>query len=109
MKESTGDESVQVTVSERDVKVGDFNNAVEVFITGTAAEVVPVASLATGSKDCDNFSVTLKHGKALPGGPVTAKLLSILREVMVGKRTCDATKGWLRDPFASPEEFRADG
>ena len=109
MKESTGDESVQVTVSERDVKVGDLNNAVEVFITGTAAEVVPVASLATGSKDCDNFSVTLKHGKALPGGPVTAMLLSILREVMVGKRTCDATKGWLRDPFASPEEFRADG
>ena len=108
MRESTGDESVEVSVSERDVKVGDLNDAVEVFITGTAAEVVPVASLATGSKDTDDFSVTLKHGKTLPGGPVTAKLLSILREVMVGKRTCNATKGWLRDPFASAEEFRAD-
>ena len=110
MKESTGDETVQVSVSERDVKVGDLNDAVEVFITGTAAEVVPVASLATGSKDSarDIFSVTFKHGKTLPGGPVTAKLLSILREVMLGKRTCDATKGWLRDPFASAEEFCAD-
>mmetsp|Transcript_33043 Transcript_33043/g.72467 ORF Transcript_33043/g.72467 Transcript_33043/m.72467 type:complete len:415 (+) Transcript_33043:166-1410(+) len=107
MVASTGNDSVIVTVSERDVKVEDLKNASEVFITGTAAEVVPVASLATGSRDADDFSVTLEHGKTLPGGPVTSKLLDILRQVMVGTRSCEATRGWLRDPFASAEVFRA--
>ena len=107
MMKSTGDESVQVTVSERDVTVSDFRNAVEVFVTGTAAEVVPVASLATGSKDEDDFEMTFEHGKTLPGGPVTELLLQILRDVMVGRRTPEITKGWLRDPFSSPEAFRS--
>ena len=109
MSASTGAEGVSVKVSERDVTVGDLKMASEVFITGTAAELVPVASLGTGSHDVDDFSVTLQHGQTLPGGPVTAKLLDILREVMVGKRSCDATKGWLSDPFTSPAEFCKGG
>lgn len=107
MIQSTGNSDVTVTVSERSVKVGDFSNAAEVFITGTAAELVPVQSLATGTMDKDSFKAEFPSGKLYPGGPVTTKLLKILREVMYGTRTCEATKGWLADPFKSPEEFRS--
>uniref|UniRef100_A0A7S2S5Y2 Branched-chain-amino-acid aminotransferase n=1 Tax=Eucampia antarctica TaxID=49252 RepID=A0A7S2S5Y2_9STRA len=107
MVQSTGDPNVTVTVSERSVRVSDFKNAAEVFITGTAAEVVPVQSISTGTMDKDSFKAEFPSGKIYPGGPVTAKLLLILREVMYGKRSCEATKGWLADPFTSAEEFRS--
>jgi hypothetical protein len=74
------------------------------FCTGTAAEVVPIASLATGEGE-EPFEVVFKHGQLLPGGPVTSALLTMLREVMIGERSSKATEGWLRDPFASPEKF----
>lgn len=129
MKASTGQESV--TVSSRDVTVGELRNAAEgktatapcifcfwkvislptifhlnwtAFATGTAAELVPIARLATGS-DEEAFDVTFTHGHQLPGGPVTVALLTLLRQVMVGEKSSEGTKGWLRDPFASPEEF----
>ncbi len=107
MVKSTGDPNVTVTVAERDVKVRDFKNATEVFITGTAAEVVPVQSLSTGSKDKDTFKMEFSYGKTYPGGPVTEKLVQILREVMYRKRSCEATASWLVDPFTSAEEFRS--
>mmetsp|Transcript_32121 Transcript_32121/g.78059 ORF Transcript_32121/g.78059 Transcript_32121/m.78059 type:complete len:135 (+) Transcript_32121:216-620(+) len=71
-----------------------------VFATGTAAELVPIARLATGSEE-EAFDVTFPHGTQLPGGPVTTALLTLLREVMVGEKSSEGTKGWLRDPFAS--------
>jgi branched-chain amino acid aminotransferase len=37
----------KVTVTERDVCVADLLNATEVFVTGTAAEIVAVQSVAT--------------------------------------------------------------
>lgn len=103
--ESTGNLNAVVTVKERDVTVGEFENATEAFVTGTAAEVVPIARLATGTGDAEEFCVEFAHGKMLPGGPVTSKLLHILREIMSGKRTCKTCEGWLRDPFSSPKEF----
>ena len=51
------------------------------------------------------FEKVFEHGQALPGGPVTSALLSLLRGVMVGEKASKATEGWLRDPFAPPEEF----
>jgi branched-chain amino acid aminotransferase len=117
---SAGDESdgdIKVTVSERDVKVKDLLDATEVFITGTAAEVVPVQSIATsprpkdelGEREDDSFSVKFPHGESLPGGPVTTKLLNMLREVMAEKRTCEATKDWLCDVYETPEGFQKGG
>lgn len=99
MKESTGQENV--SFSSRDVKVSEFMDATEAFCTGTAAEMVPIAHLATGPNE-ETFERVFPHGQSLPGGPVTAKLLSLLRETMYGKRLVE---GWLRDPFASSEEF----
>jgi len=104
MIESTGDENVNVTVSSRDVTVGELKNSTEGFCTGTAAELVPIARLATGI-DEEKFEVNFKHGKDLPGGPVTTAILTMLREIMIGDRTSKGTQGWLRDPFTSPEEF----
>ena len=103
MKESTGQDA-NILVSSRDVTVGELKNATEAFATGTAAEVVPIARLATGEGE-DPFEVVFEHGQKLPGGPVTAAILKLLREIMVGDRSSKATEGWLRDPFASPEEF----
>lgn len=65
---------------------------------------MPIARLATGT-DEEPFEVEFPHGQKLPGGPVTCALLNILRQVMIGEKTSEATKGWLRDPYASPEEF----
>lgn len=103
MKESTGQDS-NVTVTSRDVTVAEIKNASEAFCTGTAAEVVPIAKLATGEGE-DSFEVVFVQGQLLPGGPVTSAILKILREIMVGDRSSKGTAGWLRDPFASPEEF----
>ena len=108
MAASTGVVDIKVTVSSRDVTVSEFQNATEAFCTGTAAEIACIGSVGTAPDDCESFEVVLPHGQDLPGGPVTTKLLEILREVMVGKRTCDAMKGWLRDPTASPQEFCQD-
>jgi branched-chain amino acid aminotransferase len=99
MMESTGQPNV--SCSTRDVKVSEFMDATEAFCTGTAAEMVPIARLATGPTE-EPFERIFPHGQTLPGGPVTAKLLTMLREAMYGKRTVE---GWLRDPFASVEEF----
>ena len=103
----------EVTVSERDVCVGDFLNATEVFVTGTAAEVVPVQSIGTSEtpaeeldgEEEESFSVKFPHGELSPG-PITTKLLDMLREVLAEKRSCEATTDWLCDVYASPEDFR---
>ena len=74
------------------------------FCTGTAAELVPIARLATG-EDEEPFEKVFPHGQKLPGGPVTSALLSLLREVMIGEKNSQSTESWLRDPYASPETF----
>ena len=101
MKASTGQENI--TVSSRDVTVGEIQDAAEAFCTGTAAELVPIARLATGEGE-EEFEAVFTHGQT-EAGPITAALLKMLREVMVGDRKSKGTEGWLRDPFASPEEF----
>ena len=102
MEASTG--QCNVKASSRDVTVSEFKNATEAFCTGTAAEIACIGSIATGEGE-EDFKMEFPHGQSLPGGPVTTALLQMIREVMIGKRTCDATKGWLRDPRASPEVF----
>ena len=101
MIRSTGQDRVEV--ASRDVTVGELKGAAEAFCTGTAAEVVPVARVATGAGE-EPFAADFAHG-AKEAGPVTAAVLRLLREVMSGERTSAGTAGWLRDPFASPEEF----
>lgn len=108
MAKSVGRDDVEVTVSERDVRVEDLNNAVEVFVTGTAAEVVPVQSIGTSPDDEEQFSVKFKHGESEPG-PVTTKLLEMLREVVAEQRTHDEIHDWIHDVYASPEDFRKGG
>jgi len=104
MIQSTGDKNVNVTVSSRDVTVGELKYATEAFCTGTAAELCAIARLATGINE-EPFEVKFPYGQTLPGGPVTTTILTMLREIMVGDRSSEVTEGWLRDPFASPEEF----
>lgn len=109
-------DDIEITVSERDVRVEDLLDAAEVFVTGTAAEVVPVQSIGTSetpAEDLDgeeeeSFSVTFPHGATSPG-PVTSKLLEMLREVLAEKRSSEATKDWLCDVYATPEDFRMGG
>ena len=106
----------KVTVTERDVCVADLLNATEVFVTGTAAEVVAVQSVATSStpldelddEDEESFYVKFPHGEK-SAGPVTTKLLGMLREVLSEQRSSNATKDWLRDVYSSPENFRRGG
>jgi len=104
MVESTGNPDVQVQMIERDVLVADFLKASEAFVTGTAAEVVPISSLATGKEE-EEFNITLKHGESLPGGPVTTMILKILREIMTETRP--SKSNWLPDPFRTEEDFMA--
>lgn len=110
MVQSTGNAEAVVTVSERDVTVGDLKNASEVFVTGTAAEIVPVMSVGTNLEVLgeEEFHVDFPFGEQLPGGPVTAALLRMLREVMAGDRmvTTKTSDGWLADPYTSADEFR---
>jgi len=101
MKKSTVNVSAKVRGVERDVTVGDLANATEAFCTGTAAELVPIARIATGEGE-ENFSVKFTHGQQ-SAGPVTAKLLDLLRKVMAGELVVEDS--WLRDPYASPQEF----
>jgi len=108
MAKSVGNEDIEVTVSERDVCVEDLNSAVEVFVTGTAAEVVPVQSIGTSADDEELFSVKFPHGESEPG-PVTYKLLEMLREVVAGQRTNEKIQDWLCDAHATPEDFRKGG
>jgi branched-chain amino acid aminotransferase len=107
--QSTGDETAKVTITERDVTVGDLTNASEVFVTGTAAEIVPVMSISTNVDKLgeEDFQANFQHGATLPGGPVTEALLRMLREVMAGKRKVktDTGDGWLPNPYASADEF----
>jgi branched-subunit amino acid aminotransferase/4-amino-4-deoxychorismate lyase len=103
MAASTGDANVVVTVWERDVTVGELRNATECFATGTAAELVHIARLATGEGE-ESFDVSFSHGQTSPG-PVTSELLELLRDVMAGKVTDKETDLWLRDPFAPASEF----
>ena len=109
-------DDIEITVSERDVHVSDLLDATEVFVTGTAAEVVPVQSIGTSETPAEElngqeeeaFSVKFPHGES-SAGPVTTKLLEMLREVLAEKRSSEATKDWLCDVYASPEEFRHGG
>lgn len=104
MKESTG--QTKVMASSRDISVNEFRDATEAFCTGTAAELVPIAKLATGDGE-EPFEVIFPKGQLLPGGPVTTALLQLLREAMVGLCDRTAERGWLRDPFASATMFSA--
>ena len=117
INEAGGDgDKIEVVVSERDVRVSDLSDAVEVFVTGTAAEIVPVQSVGTSETPAEeldgdteeSFIVKFPHGESAPG-PVTMKLLDMLREVLAEKRSSDATKNWLCDVFSSTEEFRSGG
>ncbi|KAL9181387.1 hypothetical protein ACHAXT_010192 [Thalassiosira profunda] len=109
-------DDIEVTVSERDVRVADLLDAVEVFVTGTAAEVVPVQSIGTSEtpaeeldgEEEESFSMKFPHGESAPG-PVTAKLLDMLREVLAEKRSSEAMKDWLCDVYSSPVDFRKGG
>lgn len=106
LKESIDDADAILKVVERDVTVGDFENATEAFVTGTAAEVVPIFSLKTGEGE-EKFGVELKYGKDVTGGPVTKKILGLLREVMAETRELpEKMKGWLPDPFGTAKDFR---
>lgn len=106
----------KVTVTERDVCVADLLNATEVFVTGTAAEIVPVQSVGTSptpldeldDEDEESFYVKFPYGEK-SAGPVTIKLLGMLREVLSEQRSSNATKDWLRDVYSSPENFRRGG
>ena len=102
MKESTGQTTVKA--SSRDLTVKELRDATEAFCTGTAAELVPIMRIAT-SPDEDPFEMKFEYGSSLPGGPVTTALLKMLREAMTGKREYANSQGWLRDPFASADEF----
>jgi len=102
MEASTGQGNVQPC--SRDVTVRDLEDATEAFCTGTAAEIACIGSIATGEGE-EAFKREFPHGRSLPGGPVTAALLQMIRQVMIGERTCDATQGWLRDPRTTAEVF----
>ena len=72
VRTSTGNMCIErVTAVERDVLVKDMKNATEAFVTGTAAEIVPVASVCTGENDPEQSSMVFKHGEMMPGGPVS--------------------------------------
>jgi len=109
-------DNIEITVSERDVCVADLLNAAEVFVTGTAAEIVPVSSIGTSETPADELDgeeeeelfVQFPHGESSPG-PVTTKLLDMLREVLAEKRSSDVTKDWLCNVYSSPEDFRKGG
>jgi len=104
MRASTG-QDVTCRASARDVSVREFLDATEAFCTGTAAEMVPIARLATGEGE-EAFERVFPQGQTLPGGPVTTKLLGMLREAMAGKRVLlSDDEAWIRDPFASSDEF----
>ena len=79
----------------------------DVFVTGTAAKIVPVMSISTNVDKLgeEDFHANFQHGATLPGGPVTEALLRMLREVMAGERKVktDTGDGWLPNPYASAD------
>ena len=93
--------SSDIKITERDVTVGDFKNASKAFCTGIAAELVPIARLAT-YKGEEEFEVVFPHGTK-EAGPVTSKLLWLLQKVMYGKLVVD--EAWLRDPYLTTAKF----
>jgi branched-chain amino acid aminotransferase len=101
MAASTGNSDIVVTAAERDLTVGDLKEATECFCTGTAAELVPIARLATGEGE-EEMDVRFPHGTEA-AGPVTAFLLGMLRKVMYRELVVD--EGWLRDPYAPASTF----
>ena len=102
MEQSTsGTNAGAVVATERDVTVGDLVDATEAFCTGTAAELVPIARLATGEGE-EKFEVNFLHGSEV-AGPVTAKLLELLRKVMYGELVVE--EHWLRDPYDTAASF----
>lgn len=102
MDQSTsGSNAGAVVATERDVTVGDLEVATEAFCTGTAAELVPIARLATGEGE-EKFEVNFLHGSDA-AGPVTAKLLELLREVMYGDLVVE--EHWLKDPYDTAASF----
>ena len=105
MTKSTGQENCVARA--RDVAVSEFMDATEAFCTGTAAEMVPIARLATGTGE-EAFERVFPHGQTLPGGPVTTKLLSMLREAMAGKRVVDESDAWIHDPCLHPRNFASN-
>jgi branched-chain amino acid aminotransferase len=108
----------KLEIVETSVHVKDFEDASEAFATGTAAELVAIASVGEyfsaeevaeqrkkGTEGTQKpYGVNLEHGET-SNGPATAKILEILREIMLEKR--EDKFGWLRDPFESAEKFRA--
>ncbi|CAD7933042.1 unnamed protein product [Amoebophrya sp. A25] len=107
----------KITLEETDVLIEDLADASECFATGTAAELVAIQEfgeyLVTGdSDDIDNVDegrteadlLNYKMSTGKFGGPVMAKILQILREIMFEQR--EDKFAWLRDPFASVEDFR---
>jgi branched-chain amino acid aminotransferase len=91
----------KIIVEERDVTVADLEEAAEVFCTGTAAELVPIARIATGQGE-EPWERILPYGSQ-SAGPVTAQLLILLRKVMYGEIVLDKT--WLKDPFDETVTF----
>lgn len=72
VRTSTGNPDItHVKGVERDVLVKDMKDATEAFVTGTAAEIVPVASVCTGEKDSEQSINMFKYGEVIPGGPVS--------------------------------------
>ena len=55
MGEEKNNNDVEATMLERDVTVGDLLNAAKVFLTGTAAEVVPVQSISTSETPAEEL------------------------------------------------------
>lgn len=110
--------------SSRDVMVYELEDAIEAFCTGTAAEIVPIASIATSPDDDKQYEFKrhLPYGQSC-SGPVTTKLLSMMREVMSCTRhipmdnASTNTAGdnpvvgetnyqiWVRDPYSSMDDF----
>jgi len=97
-----------------DVLVEEFEFASEAFATGTAAELVSIREfgeyLVEGDDPLFNPDIgrdasdLLQYKMGADPGPVMSKVLTILREIMFEVR--EDKFGWLRDPFASVEEFR---
>ncbi|KAK1745021.1 hypothetical protein QTG54_004312 [Skeletonema marinoi] len=78
-------------------------------------ELQPVMAKSVGKEDIEvtcgrreSFSVKFPHGESEPG-PVTFKLLEMLREVVAGQRTNDKIQDWLCDVHSTPEDFRKGG
>jgi len=100
MEASTGQSEVKA--GDRDVRVEELLEATEAFCTGTAAELMSIRRVATGSNE-ESFEAVFPKGQEKESGPVTAAIHALLREAMAGQRM----DGWTRDPYAPVDEFLA--